>query len=113
MSRKPKKQRNAEQQARQQRVRDEARSRRRPSRDDLARVLLWQMIRAAQGRADARIALDKLCESIVDGLERQGFDVRESENFFEDLADRYSDGLFPFRPKGHLKPGPMASEWEL
>ena len=102
MPRKSKKQRNAEQLARQQRVRDNAKTKRRPSRDDLARVLLWQMITAAQGREDARVALNKLSEAIVEDLERQGFDVRESEDVFEDLADRYSDGLFPFRPKRHL-----------
>lgn len=110
MPRKSKKQRNAEQLARQQRVRDNARTLRRPSRDDLARVLLWQMITAAQGREDARVALDKLSEAIVEELERQGFDVRESEGVFEDLADRYSDGLFPFRPKWHLKSRPMVTQ---
>jgi len=109
MPRKSKKQRSAEQVARQQRVRDAARARRRPSRDDLARLLLWQMITAAQGRKDARVALDKLSEAIVGQLERQGFDVRESENVFEDLADRYADGLSPFRPKRHLKPQSVAS----
>lgn len=109
MPRKSKKQRNAEQVARQQRVRDDARDRRRPSRDDLARVLLWQMITAAQRRGDARVALDKLSEAIVGELERQGFDVRESEGVFEDLADRYSDGLFPFRPKRHLTSHSVAS----
>ncbi|ASY70754.1 hypothetical protein [Sinorhizobium fredii] len=102
MPRKSKKQRNEEQAVRQQHVRDEAKARCRPSRDDLARVLLWQMITAAQGREDARIALDKLSEAIVGELERQGFAVRECENVFEDLVDRYSDGLFPFRPKRHL-----------
>ena len=104
MPRKPKKQRSAEQVARQQRVRDTAKARRRPSRDDLARVLLWKMITAAQRRKDAQLALDKLSEAIVGELERQGFDVRESEDVFEDLADRYSDGLFPFRAKRHLMP---------
>lgn len=53
MPRKSKKQRSAEQVARQQRVRDAAKARRRPSRDDLARVLLWKMITAAQRRKDA------------------------------------------------------------
>lgn len=110
MPRKSKKQRNAEQAVRQQNVRDAAKAQRRPSRDDLARVLLWQMITAAQGREDARLALDKLSEAIVGELERQGFDVRESEDVFEDLADRYSDGLFPFRPKWHLKPRPIVSQ---
>ncbi|MCR6499092.1 hypothetical protein MUO32_08620 [Shinella sp. CPCC 101442] len=110
MPRKSKKQRNAEQVARQQRVRDAAKVRRRPSRDDFARVLLWQMITAAQGREDARLALDKLSEAIVGELERQGFDVRESEDVFEELADRYSDGLFPFRPKWHLKSQPTVCQ---
>jgi CII-binding regulator of phage lambda lysogenization HflD len=110
MPRKSKKQRNAEQAVRQQNVREEAKARRRPSRDDLARVLLWQMIVAAQRREDARLALDKLSEAIVGDLERQGFDVRESEDVFEDLADRYSDGLFPFRPKWHLKSRPMVTQ---
>lgn len=110
LTRKSKKQRNAEQAARQQNVRDEAKVRRRPSRDDLARILLWQMIVAAQGRKDAPLALDKLSEAIVVDLERQGFDVRESEAVFEELADRYSDGLFPFRPKWHLKPRPLVSK---
>lgn len=109
MPRKSKKQRNAEQAVRQRHVRDAAKARCRPSRDDLARVLLWQMITAAQERADARVALDKLSEAIVGELERQGFDVRESENVFEELADRYSDGLFPFRPKRHLTSHSVAS----
>lgn len=96
---------NSEQRARQQRVRDEARDRRRPSRDDLARMLLWKMIMSTEkhklGRRDA---LDRLRDEIVDGLDLQGFDVRESEDVFEELAARYADGLFPFRPKRHLKP---------
>lgn len=104
MARKSKKQRNADQIVRQQSVRDEAKARRRPSRDDLARMLLWQMITAAQHRKDARLALNKLSEAIVVDLERQGFDVKESKDVFEELADRYSDGLFPFRPKWHLDP---------
>ena len=104
MPRKPNKQRNAEQLIRQQRVREQTKARRRPTRDDLARVLLWQMITAAQSQKDPYRALGKVRDSIVDDLERQGFDVRESENVFHDLADRYSDGLYPFRPKRHLAP---------
>ena len=110
MVRKSKKQRNAEQAVRQQSVRDEANARRRPSRDDLARILLWQMIVTAQRRKDARLALDKLSGALVIDLERLGFDARESEDVFEELNDRYSDGLFPFRPKWHLKPRPVASQ---
>ena len=104
MPRKHKKERNAEQLIRQQRVREQTRARRRPTRDDLARVLLWQMITAAQAQKDPNRALGKVRDSIVDDLERQGFDVRESEDVFHELADRYSDGLYPFRPKRHLLP---------
>lgn len=104
MSRKSRKQRNVEQAARQQRVRDEAREKRRPSRDDLARVLLWQIITAAQAHKAPYRALGKVRDSIVDDLERQGFNVRECEEVFHELADRYSDGLYPFRPKRHLMP---------
>lgn len=104
MSRKSRKQRNVEQAARQQRVRDEAREKRRPSRDDLARVLLWQIITAAQAHKEPYRALGKVRDSIVDDLERQGFNVRECEEVFHELADRYSDGLYPFRPKRHLMP---------
>ncbi|RVP95804.1 hypothetical protein [Sinorhizobium meliloti] len=98
------KQKNAAQAVRQQRVRDAARSLRRPSRDDIARMLLWQMIVTARSRRDSRLVLDRLRDEVVEGLERQGFDVRESETVFEDLIGKYADGLFPFRPKRHLQP---------
>jgi hypothetical protein len=105
MSKKSLREIRAEQRARQQRVRDEARNRRRPSRDDLARMLLWKMIMSTEKHhLGQRQALDRLRDEIVDGLELQGFDVRESEDVFEELAGRYADGLFPFRPKRHLKP---------
>ncbi|MES5045632.1 hypothetical protein ABVB72_10170 [Rhizobium nepotum] len=103
MPRKSKTQRNAEQATRQQRVRDEAKARRRPSRDDLARVLLWQMIVTAQEKRDASRALGIVRDVIVEQLDRQGFSVRESEEVFHELAKTYSDGLFPFRPKRHLE----------
>lgn len=92
------------QRVRQKRVRDQARERRRPSRDDLARVLLWQMIMAAQkSNIGQRKALDGLRDKIIDGLELQGFDARESEDVFDDLAKRYRNGVFPFRRKRHLE----------
>jgi hypothetical protein len=103
MPRKSKRQRNAEQVIRQKRVREQTKARRRPTRDDLARVLLWQMITAAHAQTDPHRALGKVRDSIIDDLERQGFDVRESEDAFHELADRYSDGLYPFRPKRHLQ----------
>lgn len=93
------------QRVRQRRVRDQARERRRPSRDDLARVLLWQMIMSADKyHLGRRESLDRLRDKIIDGLELQGFNVRESEEVFDDLAKRYSNGVFPFRRKRHLEP---------
>lgn len=107
MSKKPRKtknERNAEQAERQQQVREDAKKCRRPSRDDLARILLWQIIRAAQKQKNPHRALGKVRDSLINDLERQGFNVIESENVFHDIADRYSDGLYPFRPKWHLMP---------
>ncbi|CAD7047513.1 hypothetical protein RHAB21_03791 [Pseudorhizobium halotolerans] len=103
MSRKSRKQRNVEQLVRQQRVRDQAREKRRPSRDDVARMLLWLTIHGVQTRRrDVRAVLDRLRDEVVEGLERQRFSVRESEEVFEDLVAKYASGLFPFRPKRHL-----------
>ena len=105
MTKRSKLEMNAEQRARQQRVRDEARDRRRPSRDDLARMLLWKMIMSTEKhQLGRRQALDRLRDEIINGPDLQGFDVRESEEVFEELAARYADGLFPFRPKRHLQP---------
>lgn len=112
MARKPKKQRNAEQVVRQRQVRNTARAKRRPSRDDIARIFLWQMIVGLQeNRSDARTVLDKMRDEVVEGLERQGFDVRQSEDVFETLVEKYTDRPFPFRPKWHLGPksGPSSS----
>lgn len=105
MARKSLKQRTEEQRARQAQVRLAARELRRPDRDDIARMLLWQMISGIEKRSsDKRDMLDKLRNQIVDGLETQGFDVRESEDVFEGLVKRYANGVFPFRRKLHLNP---------
>ena len=54
--------------------------------------------------------LDKLRDQIIGGFEAQGFDARESEEVFDDLAKRYSKGTSPFRRKLHLNPEVDASE---
>lgn len=103
MARKPKKQRNAEQRERQKRVREQALTDRRPTRDDIARMLLWQMIVGVLNtRADAKAVLDQLGWEIAGGLAGQGFDVDQSLDVFDGLVRKYSDGLYPFRPKRHL-----------
>ena len=71
MTRKSRKQRNVEQQVRQQRVRDEGREKRRPSREDVARMLIRLTVRGVQTRRrDVRAVLDRLRDEVVEGLER-------------------------------------------
>lgn len=82
MARKSVRQRNAEQRVRQQRVRDDARENRRPTREDIARTLLWQMIVTAKQKKKRDEILDRLCDEIVAELVLQGFDMCESEVVF-------------------------------
>lgn len=97
--------RNEEQRLRQSQIRKTAKELKRPCRDDLARMLLWQMITLAQ-KADGtnkQQALDGLCNKIVSGLVKQGFNERQSEDVFDDLAKKYASSLPPFRVKRHLQ----------
>ncbi len=103
MTRKSKKERNTEQVIRQSKVRAGARAKRRPSRDDIARMFLWQMIVGVQNRRkDPKKVLARVRDEIVDGLVAQGFDGDEGMDVFDALALKYADGLYPFRPKRHL-----------
>ena len=113
MARKSIYQRNEEQRLRQSHVRKAAKELRRPSRDDLARMLLWQMINGLQHNkkvTNRQQELDNLCNMIVSGLVRQGFDERQSEEVFDDLAKRYASNLPPFRVKRHLQNDTHATE---
>ena len=101
-ARKSTRQRNAEQRVRQQKVRDDAREDRRPTRDDIARTLLWQMIVTAKKRRKRDEILGLLCEEIVAELVLQGFDADEGEAVFEALAEKYEPEVRPFRIKRHL-----------
>ena len=98
MARMPATQRAAKQKVRQKINRDTAREKLRPSRDDTARLLLWQMITGvSENRPDRREVLDRLRNEIVDGLERKGFDVREGEDAFENLVTRLHQLAGPAR----------------
>ena len=105
-------QRNEEQRLRQSQMRRTAKELRRPSRDDLARMLLWQMINGLQQSKKAtnrQQELDNLCNMIVGGLVRQGFDEGQCEDVFDDLAKKYASSLPPFRIKRHLQNDTHAS----
>ena len=108
MARKSREQRNAEQVVRQAKLRASKKKQRRAERDDMARALLWVMIKETRGEKDPRKALDVLRNSVVEELEKQNFHVKHAEDDFEALAARYiacfNSGLTPFRPKPHLKP---------
>ncbi|MBO6917682.1 MAG: hypothetical protein JJ858_04570 [Rhizobiaceae bacterium] len=99
-------QRNEEQRLRQQNIRQCAKELRRPGRDDLARMLLWQMINGLQQNkktANRQQELDNLCNMIVSGLVKQGFDERQSEDVFDAIVKKYASSLPPFRIKRHLQ----------
>ena len=95
MVRKSKKQRNAEQRVRQQKNRDTARECKRPTRDDIARTLLWQMVVTAEGRPNRAAFLAKLRD--------EGFNRKECKAVFEAIASKYSADQLPFRIKRHLQ----------
>ena len=99
-------QRNEEQRLRQSQMRRTAKVLRRPSRDDLARMLLWQMINGLQQKkktTNRQLELDNLCNMIVSGLVKQGFDEGQCEDVFDAIARKYASSLPPFRIKRHLQ----------
>ena len=105
MARKTRRQRLEEQRIRQAELREAARENRRPDRDDLARMLLWLMIREAYGQSErqrSRGPLDKLCTLLVTNLARQGFDADEAEDVFGMLERKYKTQDAPGRIKRHL-----------
>ncbi|MCD2178230.1 hypothetical protein [Rhizobium sp. C1] len=102
MARKSKRQRLEEQRERQATVRADAKANKKPGRDDFARVLLWQAIVKAQRQQDGGRKLDQLRDKMTDVLEKQGFNLKEAEDVFHELARKYATGLYPFRPKFYM-----------
>ncbi|MCV3765095.1 hypothetical protein [Rhizobium sp. TRM95796] len=99
------KSRREEQRKRQAAVREAAKERRRPGRDDFARMLLWLTIRKAHAEArkqQSRAPLDTLCTILVSNLELQGFDADEAEDVFAMLEHKYPSQIGPGRIKRHL-----------
>jgi hypothetical protein len=104
VTRKTRKQRNAEQLERSANNRVKAKLLKKPSRDDIARMALWRYINSTwRGDARARETLDMMRDDLVDELEKQGFDPRQVEERFEELAEKYRSDLPPFRIKCHLQ----------
>lgn len=105
MARKTRRQRLEEQRIRQAELREAARENCRPDRDDLARMLLWLMIREAHDQAARQrssVRLNDLCTLLVTNLARQGFDADEAEDVFGLLERKYKSQAAPGRIKRHL-----------
>ena len=91
--------RNDEQRERQADLRRRNREKRRPTRDDVARIVLW-LTRVHEKEMPK--AWERIADGIIDQLAEQGFDTRESELVIEDLVQRYTSGRGGFRRKTHL-----------
>jgi hypothetical protein len=91
----------AEQRERQQVYRKRIKSERRPSRDDIARVLLHVVITRSAAK-DKLDELEKFGDLIVDRLVEQGFDKRVSYDAFDQLVDKYVKQGWEFRRKTHI-----------
>ena len=110
MAKQTREERNEQQRVRQLTVRKTAQKLKKPGRDDIARMLLWHMITGIQknkekDKAGKEKMLIDLLNSIVNGLESQGFDGQQSVDVFEALVDKYAKDGSPFRRKIHLTEG--------
>ena len=90
-----------EQRERQHVYRKRIKTERRPSRDDIARVLLHVVITRSAAR-DKLDELEKFGDLIVDRLVEQGFDKRVSYDAFDQLVDKYVKQGWEFRKKTHI-----------
>jgi hypothetical protein len=73
---------------------------RKPSRDDIARVLLHFAI-AENLKRGREQEVFRLQDQVVNGLVAQGFDRAASNEAFEELIDKYRSG-WDFQRKPHL-----------
>ncbi|MGQ2908755.1 MAG: hypothetical protein ACT6QU_12450 [Aliihoeflea sp.] len=105
MARKPVTERNEEQRVRQAELRRRNREKRRPTRDDVARALLWKAIDDIRTDEHWR-HWRKLHDAILAILVGQGFDERESDIVIEDIVERNRGGRGGFRRKLHLMATP-------
>ncbi|KAB2784135.1 hypothetical protein F9K97_18840 [Brucella anthropi] len=99
------------QRERQKDYRDRLRAERKPTRDDIARVLLHFMIVKAvkSGNQDG---MEKLIDMLLDALKGQGFDKDASLEVIDDLIVRYTKSGWDFRRKVHLSAGELVGDTE-
>ena len=97
------------QRERQQRTRDRHKRERKPSRDDIPRVLLHTIIMRSYEQEQMHM-LDGLFDVIVVGLKAQGFDKDASYSVIDDLIEKYTKSKWQFFRKLHLKQDDILNE---
>ena len=101
MARKPRQDRLKERAEYQRAYRARQKAERKPSRDDVARIVLhWEIGRALTIQSRK---LDRLETVVVEGLVEQGFERDAAKHRFDEIVDRYEKG-WDFRLKPHLGP---------
>lgn len=97
------KQTNEEQRERQRKLRAAAKLERKPSRDDVARVLLhWTITKSIHRKQED--LLDRVEDEVVSVLAAQGFDEGKAYEVFDDLIERYTKQRWGFQRKIRLLP---------
>ncbi len=92
------------QRERQKNYRDRLKADRKPTRDDIARIVLHFMVLLASEADDPR-SLDQLINRVLEALKDQGFDEEASLDVLDDLIAKYTKTNWGFRRKVHLMPG--------
>lgn len=90
------------QRERQQIIRQSDKAKGKPSRDDIARVVLHMMI-ISHHEAKTMNKLDEYSDIIVEELIAQRFDKNASYSAFADIVVKYTKSDWQFRRKIHLK----------
>ncbi|PTM88370.1 hypothetical protein [Mycoplana dimorpha] len=92
----------AEQRERQQLYRDKQKRERRPSRDDIARMLMHIFIVRSMKKGKMPELEQHFLDLVVDELGKQGFDRRAAQDVCDNLIDKYARNDWSFRKKIHL-----------
>ena len=101
MVRQPEDSRLDKQRERQRELRRKQRQEKRPSRDDVARIALFWLVRRAIEKNQLQ-ELEKFRDRMVMMLVDQGFDEKACDGVLDDLVRKYRTGASPFRRKAHL-----------
>lgn len=98
----------AKQRTYQQALRERQRKERKPSRDDVARTVLFWLFSGLTANNKAA-AFRQLYNDVLPMLVEQGFDEAKAAERIEEIYDRYEAG-WTFRGKGHLRDKPDFDE---